>query len=721
MFYPFVYLKKTIELSIFSIIKRVLYRKGIVCVKKNKTLKKDAPIPMNTVRKLIESANQGVMPDLKGSVCYIRYQRHIENYEIFIDNLNYIDNQHLEFIQEKKNNKVLIIHGQNITWEILKQLINAIDNGCKIVYGEDGFIHSIGRSVDYTIEKKYRIGCSLVLDNSCAHFDCRFPSLLERRLESDYIYTKEEILRAKQCMSYIVDNYISKYNNQPIYTPEYLLGKRRRVLIVDQAIGDFSIQFGGCNDHTFMQMLDDALKENPDADILIKIHPDMINNPRRGSSSDMRLGHYTNIDLKKYDGRVKFISDYLNPIALLKRVDKVYVATSQMGFEALLCGKEVIIYGVPYYAGWGVGECRSKSEALERRTKKRSIEEIFSAAYIYYSIYINPESGHRCEIEEVLGCLKNLRDEFLIQNNIKHELVKLNINKNETKESLTIPVVFCFDKNYYKQAIVAIWSLSKTNQNPKVMYELYLIHERNVTSHELGKIEETVQSLSGIKKIHFIENNQLCFTNAYECRGITKTAYLRLILHNILPDLEKVIYSDVDVIFNDSLANLYSMELGNYAAAACIDIGINDSRRYRSILNKNDIWKSKLWDKEGRYYSSGILLLNLNEMRRLSKDQQVCELAMQSLPYQDMDILNILFNKKITPISSKYCVIPKYLKSGYMDAFRRGMIPYQYALDAIETPIIYHFAGKKPWNKKIKFNDPWWNYVRKYKKLNELF
>ena len=715
-----IYLKRKIELLVFSLIKGVLYKKGIICIKKDKSIKSDVPIPINVIRKILNLTNQGTVPNLDDGVYYIRYQRHIENYEIFFDCLNYIDNEHLDFIQDTSKGKTFIIHGQNITWETLKHLISAVDNNCKVLYGEDGFIHSIGRSVDYTIEKKYRIGCSLVLDNSCAHFDCRFPSLLEQKLESDYTYTEDEILRARRCISYIIDNYISKYNNQPIYLPDYLLGNQKKILVIDQAIGDFSIKFGECNDNTFMKMLEDALEENPDAVVLIKIHPDMINNPKRGSSYNMHLGHYTNSDPNKYNKRIKFISDYLNPIMLLKHVDKVYVATSQMGFEALLCGKEVFIYGVPYYAGWGVGTCRSKSQALKRRTQKRSIEEIFYAAYIQYSLYINPKYGHRCEIEEALGYLKNLRDEFFLQNNIKHEQIPLKI-ENKTIETLAIPVVFCFDKNYHNQVIVAIWSLLKSNQNPNTIYELYLIYEKNVTSYELKKIDEVIKYLPHLKKVHFIENTLLCFDNAYECRGITKTAYIRLLLHKLLPKLNKIIYSDVDVIFNGSLADLYSTELGNYVAAACIDVGINDSRRYKSILNKNEIWKYNLWDKEGKYYSSGILLLNLNEMRRLSKDQQICDLSLCNLPYQDMDILNILFNKKIIPISSKYCVIPRYMKNGYMNAFKEGIIPYQYAIDAIKTPLIYHFAGKKPWNKKIKFNDIWWNYVKKHKELKALF
>ncbi|MFP3355094.1 capsular polysaccharide biosynthesis protein, partial [Pseudoalteromonas sp. SIMBA_153] len=52
--------------------------------------------------------------------------------------------------------------------------------------------------------------------------------------------------------------------------------------------------------------------------------------------------------------RCQIISDDINPWALLEQVDDVYVVTSQLGFEALMAGKRVHCYGLPFYAGWGL-------------------------------------------------------------------------------------------------------------------------------------------------------------------------------------------------------------------------------------------------------------------------------------------------------------------------------------------------------------------------------
>ena len=57
---------------------------------------------------------------------------------------------------------------------------------------------------------------------------------------------------------------------------------------------------------------------------------------------------------------------------------------------------------------WGMGVTEDRV-TCSQRVRKRSIEEIFYFAYIVYSRYMNPETGQRCEIEEAIEYLVNLR------------------------------------------------------------------------------------------------------------------------------------------------------------------------------------------------------------------------------------------------------------------------------------------------------------------------
>lgn len=650
----------------------------------------------------------------------LRYGKHLRSYQCFLRNLKFINSSTENNLRDSiKESKLHIVHGQNL------HALNAYDISeflaiqTPVCFGEDGFLHSIGRSVDFDLDFRFRTGCSLTLDFHSAHFDCRHRSWLERFLNSDYVFSSDEILRAKKCIDFIRKNYISKYNNQPIYTPNYCKTHREKVLVIDQAVNDFSIQLGGCNEDTFIQMLRDAVKENPEAEILVKVHPDMIHNPNRGGSGQKKLGHFSGIDFQEISENITVIADYLNPLALLEAVDKVYVATSQMGFEALLCGKEVYIYGCPYYAGWGFGHCRGDNTVLQRRTQKRNIYEVFNAAYIKYTRYINPDLGRQCEIEECLQFLKSARDEYFLENNIRHDLIQIEKPSVSHNEEVA-HIAFCFDANYCKQAAVAILSLLDSNKDNNFKYSVYCVIEQDVTE---DLQEEMKKILIGKKSLHsltFIPNEKN--ESLYETRGISRAAYTRLRLPELLPNLEKVIYSDIDVIFNGSMRDLWEDNLGDYLLGACIDPLMNQKARWNARANKYNYWKKLLFNAQDNYFSSGILSMNLKLLREEGFSSVLDTYKNEKFEYQDMDIINIAINDRIKPISNKYCVLTGLIMEGYDLAANLGVIPKKYVQDIRNSPIIFHFAGKKPWDDdKVIRGNIWWSFLEEYPTLFKFF
>jgi capsular polysaccharide export protein len=74
--------------------------------------------------------------------------------------------------------------------------------------------------------------------------------------------------------------------------------------------------------------------------------------------------------------------------------------TSLSGFEALLRGKKVVTYGMPFYAGWGLTVDKL---FCERRQRALSLEELIAGALILYPIYVDPDSGQVCDLETVLN------------------------------------------------------------------------------------------------------------------------------------------------------------------------------------------------------------------------------------------------------------------------------------------------------------------------------
>ncbi len=279
-------------------------------------------------------------------------------------------------------------------------------HGLPYVTVEDGFL----RSVDLGVKGARPYG--IVMDDIGIYYDARRPSRLEQMLngmpvaplpgggdpinQSAVLSDPTLISRARRCIDAIVGNGLSKYN----FSPDQTLPpcSRSRVLVIDQTAGDLSIHHGLADASTFTDMLQAARRENPDAQILIKTHPDVI----RGR----KHGHFRLADT---DERTELLTTDINPIRLLQQVDKVYVVTSQFGFEALMVGLPVVCFGAPFYAGWGLTDDR---RPVARRRKQRSMEELFAAAYLLYSRYIDPDTGERCAIERVIDHLALQRRQF---------------------------------------------------------------------------------------------------------------------------------------------------------------------------------------------------------------------------------------------------------------------------------------------------------------------
>lgn len=258
--------------------------------------------------------------------------------------------------------------------------------GVPFIALEDGFIRSVGLGVAGAPP------WSIVVDDVGIYYDATRPSRLERLLEeSPELEDAALLARARRCIERMRQARISKYNASPVVD----LGPRvrPRVLVVDQTPGDLSLRLGLAPVGGVAELVQAALRERPDAEIIVKTHPDVVSG-HKGSGPARVLQH----------ARVRLVTAAANPIAMLEQVDEVYVMTSLLGFEALLMGLPVTCFGAPFYSGWGVTQDRVP---VPRRTARRSVEQIFAAAYLLYARYIDPVTGEPAEIERVIEHIAN--------------------------------------------------------------------------------------------------------------------------------------------------------------------------------------------------------------------------------------------------------------------------------------------------------------------------
>ena len=255
---------------------------------------------------------------------------------------------------------------------------------------EDSFIRSFGLGLESSPS------FSIVKDDVGIYYDATTPSKLENILNS-YDFKSDKILMsvAKEARAKIIEYKISKYNNFREVDLSYLENGKEKILIVAQTYGDSSLEYGGGNSFTTKEMIDDAISDNPKAEVYIKIHPDVLSGKKK-----------SDIEVDELPKSCHILTDNANPIKLMDYFNKVYTKTSGMGFEALLLDKEVHCYGVPFYAGWGITHDRLK---CNRRERKLTTDEVFAGSYILYTSYYNPYLDKKSDILEVIEFINKNR------------------------------------------------------------------------------------------------------------------------------------------------------------------------------------------------------------------------------------------------------------------------------------------------------------------------
>ncbi|MCP9928026.1 capsular polysaccharide biosynthesis protein [Cyanobium sp. CH-040] len=244
---------------------------------------------------------------------------------------------------------------------------------------EDAFLRSLALGADSA-------PLGLVLDDGGIYYDAAAPSRLERLIAGPH--TPAELGRAEAIRRLWREQRVSKYNGarEASAPPEPF------VLVVDQTAGDLSIALGGAGPVSFPAMLAAALAHHPGRTVVVKTHPDVVRGRKRG--------HFPSSLLQ--DPRIRLEASGGHPTALLERAEAVYVVTSQLGFEALLWGRPVHCFGMPFYAGWGLTH-----DHLPRPPRRgpRALGDLIHAALVDYAVYIDPHRHKACAVEELIGAI----------------------------------------------------------------------------------------------------------------------------------------------------------------------------------------------------------------------------------------------------------------------------------------------------------------------------
>ena len=257
--------------------------------------------------------------------------------------------------------------------------------------------------------------------------------------------------------------------------------------------------------------------------------------------------------------------------------------------------------------------------------------------------------------------------------------------------SETIPVVFCFNAGFVNYAAVSTFSAFVNSQASLKVYWVIPNHSLNT----VAPVRELLTSKGMDITIKAVSDD--CFREWKEVGHFSLACYLRLIIPEVIPE-SKVIYLDGDLIVQTDLSELFKGEIGNNSIGGVYD----EDGEKTSLLTKI---------KNGQYVNSGVLILNLDELR------------------------NNQFFQKCTEIYNKYgdeitwpdqCIINKYgegrkilINPNWNFRFpiqKNLQMPTSDIIAKFKTANIVHFIGViKPWsiNCPTHLGVFWWGYANR--------
>ena len=248
------------------------------------------------------------------------------------------------------------------------------------------------------------------------------------------------------------------------------------------------------------------------------------------------------------------------------------------------------------------------------------------------------------------------------------------------------------------------------NRDPKTIYDITILTCDNIDKKLISNINSLKEDYGDkFIKIAFI-NMKNDFRGAITGTHISTAAYYRIAFPSLLPKVDRIIYSDVDVINFKDLTEFYNLELRDdiYVKATLDQVGLLNELRGFGIYTK-------------KYFNSGIMLMNLKSMRRDGIEEKVRSfITSHYLDHHDQTAMNAVYYNNWEILSLKYAIFSedKDVINFNNQQDKRYMYNEAELNQGLYEPTLIHFAGwVKPWDtsfysqNRVK-GEYWWYYAK---------
>lgn len=247
-------------------------------------------------------------------------------------------------------------------------------------------------------------------------------------------------------------------------------------------------------------------------------------------------------------------------------------------------------------------------------------------------------------------------------------------------------ILVSLDSNYIKQVKVMLTSLQIENNNEE--FYIYVLNSK-LTNEDIENIKRCADV--NRTKIFDVKVPDNMFTNVPITDRYPREMYFRIFAAKLLPDnLDRILYLDPDLVVINSLKEFYNMDLKDMYYAGATHIG-------KSITKLNEVRLNM--PHECEYINSGVLLMNLEVLRREQNEEEVSEYIKKNstrLYLPDQDVINGLYGDKIICVNEKKYNLGErdFIKTKYL-SINGEKINMKWIVN--NACIIHYYGRNKPW------------------------
>ena len=267
------------------------------------------------------------------------------------------------------------------------------------------------------------------------------------------------------------------------------------------------------------------------------------------------------------------------------------------------------------------------------------------------------------------------------------------------------------DNNYTIPIMVSITSIILNSKKTS------FIHFHILIGKDVER--ENINRIISLKKLN--NNINFQFYNVgnhfkgwkHSKKKITTAAFYRMILGNIIKNVNKIIYLDGDTLTYSDLWEMYNLNITNLYFKGIREI-VSDNYIYEKGMNKS------------KYICDGVMLMNLKLLRKEKAfgkfKNYYYRYYNKGIYYGDQHIINDIFRDKIGYLPPKFGMW--FINSNDIENYKK-LNPLIYTkkelIESINKPVIRHIWGiskegiiEKPWLSKNHFKiKKEWNYYAK--------